>query len=255
MAVPFEELEEIDQWALCRMQELRERILASYASYEFHQIYHNVLNFSSIELSSFYFDILKDRLYTYAEDSKERRSAQTALAEILTDLLKLLAPIRAHTCDEAWQKLPGGLKTTENIHLCNFPEKQEAYTMSDEKRAHWDTLLELRGIVSKSLETMRQDKVIGSSLEAEVTLVPGTEALENTLKQYEDRLPSIFIVSKCSVAEISDEAKEAEDGILVQAEKSTSTKCKRCWNYRESVGSNTEHPEICTRCVDQLGVK
>lgn len=254
MAVPYADLLEIDQWALSRIEDLRNRVLAAYDSYDFYLVYQNIINFCSIELSSFYFDILKDRLYTYAADSPERRSAQTALAQILVDLLKLLAPILAHTCDEAWLALPGGLKTSESIHVTGFPEKRDSNTMSDEKRAHWDELLRLRGVVSKSLEAMRQDKVIGSSLEAEVTLAPGTEALENTLKLYEEQLASIFIVSKCSVAYISDDAKNAEQGVLVRAEKSANQKCQRCWNYRDSVGNSESHPEICGRCVEQLGV-
>jgi isoleucyl-tRNA synthetase len=254
MAVPFDDMEEIDQWIICDLQELNHRVRTAYDSYEFHQVYRHILNFCSTQLSSFYFDILKDRLYTYAADSPERRSAQTALAQILTDLLKLMAPILAHTCDEAWNALPGGLKTADSVHLSAFPEKRETHTMSDEKRRHWDELLRIRNIVSKSLEAMRQDKVIGSSLEAEVTLAPGTKSLEKTLKLYEQQLPSIFIVSKCSVADISDDAKDAEDGVFVQAEKSKNEKCQRCWNYRDSVGNSESHPEICGRCVEQLGV-
>jgi isoleucyl-tRNA synthetase len=253
MEVAFDDLEEVDQWILCKMQDLRETILKAYSQYEFHQVYHTVLNFCSIELSSFYFDIIKDRLYTFAVDAPERRSAQTALASILSDLLKMLAPVLSHTCDEAWQLLPGGLKTSESVHLSLFPDKRDAYTMSDEKRAQWDELLRLRTIVSRSLEIMRKEKVIGSSLEAEVTLVPGTEALETILKMYENQLASIFIVSKCEVAGVSDEAKQSEDGILVHAEKSSREKCQRCWNYRDSVGDNTEHPTICERCIEQLG--
>lgn len=253
MEVAFDDLEEVDQWILCKMQDLRETILKAYSQYEFHQVYHTVLNFCSIELSSFYFDIIKDRLYTFAVDASERRSAQTALASILSDLLKMLAPVLSHTCDEAWQLLPGGLKTSESVHLSLFPDKRDAYTMSDEKRAQWDELLRLRTIVSRSLEIMRKEKVIGSSLEAEVTLVPGTEALETILKMYENQLASIFIVSKCEVAGVSDEAKQSEDGILVHAEKSSREKCQRCWNYRDSVGDNTEHPTICERCIEQLG--
>ena len=253
MAVPFNELEEIDQWVLCQMQVLRERVLKAYGTYEFHQVYHSVLNFCSIELSSFYFDISKDRLYTFAADSKERRSAQTALSVILVDLLKYLAPILAHTCDEAWQKLPKGLKTSESVHLAQFPEAQEEYKLSEEALKHWDELLRLRSIVSKSLESMRQDKIIGSSLEAEITLFPGTESVKSTLKAYEKQLESIFIVSKCTIGASSDEATQSEEGLLVQAEKATCGKCARCWNYRDSVGQHEKHLGICGRCVKQLG--
>ena len=253
LAVPFDELEEIDQWILSRKEVLRERILKAYDEYEFHHVYHNVLNFCSIELSSFYFDISKDRLYTFAADSKERRSAQTAIASILVDLLKYLAPILSHTCDEAWQRLPEGLKTSESVHLAEYPQAHTEYTLTEKAFKHWDELLRLRSIVSKSLEAMRQDKIIGSSLEAEITLIPGTESVKETLTAYEDQLASIFIVSKCTIGASSKEANQSEDGLLVQAEKATCGKCDRCWNYRDSVGQNEMHPTICNRCVEQLG--
>lgn len=250
MAVPFEELEEVDQWALSRMQDLRERVLKSYADYEFHQVYHSIVNFSSTELSSFYFDILKDRLYTFAADSKERRSAQTALAAILVDLLKLLAPILSHTCDEAWQELPEGYKDADSVHLAAFPEARANYALSPEAVAHWDNLLKMRVIVSGQLELLRRDKVIGSSLEAEIVLTPGTEEWENTLRRYESNLESIFIVSKCTIEDLSD---EIDSGLLVSAEKASGQKCARCWNFRDSVGTAETHPTICVRCVEQLG--
>jgi len=253
MAVPFNELEEIDQWVLCRLEGLRENILKAYGNYEFHHVYHDVMNFCSIELSSFYFDISKDRLYTFAADSKERRSAQTATAAILVHMLKFLAPVLSHTCDEAWQDLPEGLKNSDSVHLEQFPEAHPEYTLSEDALKNWDELVRLRSVVSKTLEGMRQDKVIGSSLEAEVTLIPGTDSVLETLTAYNDQLASIFIVSKCSIGDSSDEAKQSEDGLLVQAEKASCDKCQRCWNYRESVGKNEEHPRICQRCVNQLG--
>jgi isoleucyl-tRNA synthetase len=253
MALPFEELAEIDQWILCRMEVLRERVLKAYGEYEFHHMYHDVMNFCSIELSSFYFDISKDRLYTFAANSKERRSAQTALASITVDLLKYLAPVLSHTCDEAWLGLPEGLKTSDSVHLEQFPAAHPEYSLSEAALKHWEGLLRLRSIVSKELEGMRQDKVIGSSLEAEITLIPGTDSIKETLKAYEDKLESIFIVSKCTIGETTDEATQSEDGLIVKAAKATSGKCKRCWNYRESVGQNEVHPDICGRCVEQLG--
>lgn len=259
MAVPFDELEEVDRWALSRLQQLRGRVLKSYSTYEFHQVYHALVNFCSTELSSFYFDILKDRLYTFAADSKERRSAQTALSEILVDLLKLMAPILAHTCDEAWRELPEGVTSLESVHLAEFPEERPEYTLSEEAAVHWDRLLAMRGFVSSKLEELRRDKIIGSSLEAEIILTPGTKEWEETLKQYERNLESIFIVSKCTVEGVLEElgsgvAFSIEED-FVRAKKATSAKCARCWNFRESVGSNESHPTICERCVVQLGVE
>jgi isoleucyl-tRNA synthetase len=252
--VPYDELEEVDQWALQKMQDLRVRILQSYADYDFHQVYHAVLNFSSSELSSFYFDVLKDRLYTFAADSRERRAAQTVLAEITTDLLRYLAPILAHTCDEAWQYLPEDLKDEESVHLVNFPDEKPGYALAEDIMNNWDELLRMRRVVSGVLEEMRRNKEIGSSLEAAVTVTPGTETAERILNAYADQLPSIFIVSQCDVDTRSEEAARHEDGLLVYAEKAPGAKCARCWNFRDSVGSIEEHNDICGRCADQLGV-
>ena len=253
--VEYEALEEVDKWALQKMQDLRQRVLQSYSTYDFHQVYHAVLNFTSNELSSFYFDVLKDRLYTYAPDSRERRAAQTVLTEITTDLLKLLAPILAHTCDEAWQYLPEDFQEEESVHLLNFPEEKPDYALSKDVLKNWDELLRIRGVISGVLEEMRRNKEIGSSLEADLVLIPGTEEAERVLRAYEQQLPSIFIVSACTIEAVSHEAAQTEEYILVRAQKASGQKCARCWNFRNSVGSIEEHNDICSRCADQLGVK
>jgi len=251
--VAFEELEEVDKWALHRMQLLRERVLKAYEDYEFHVIYHAVHNFCAVDLSSFYLDILKDRLYTFAAKSNERRAAQTALAGILTDLLKLMAPIMPYTCDEAWEFVPAHLKEADCVHLTEFPPVRPEHVLDETAEATWDELLKMRVVVSKVLEESRRQGVIGSSLEAALTLTPGNERAERLLKKYEAQLPWIFIVSKCTLAPVSDEAAEAEAGLVVQVERASGKKCVRCWNYRESVGQSTEHPTICRRCEEQLG--
>jgi len=252
-AVPWEGLEEADRWALHRMEALRERVLKAYEEYEFHVVYHAVHGFCAVDMSSFYLDILKDRLYTFAGDSRERRAAQTAMADILVNLLKLLAPILAYTCDEAWEYLPEHLKTAESVHLATFPVETPQHRLSGETLASWDELLRVRGVVSKVLEEKRRDGLIGSSLEARVTLTPGNERTAAVLNRHADQLPWVFIVSECSVAAPSAKAGQSDDKLLVSVEKASGQKCLRCWNYRESVGKYPEHPQICERCVAQLG--
>ncbi len=253
-AVAYDELEEIDRWALHKTQELRTGVLKAYDTYEYHQAFHSFLNFCTVELSSFYFDVLKDRLYTFDANSRERRAGQTVIAEILVDLLKLFAPILAHTCDEVWQHLPGHLRTAECVHLTQFPEDKPNHSLVGETLDRWNELLRLRGVVSKHLEDARRDKIIGSSLEAALRLTPGNEHVAKVLSAYADRLPSVFIVSACKVEEPSDEAAQSESKILVTVEKASGKKCVRCWNYRDSVGTVAQHPEICDRCAEQLGV-
>jgi len=252
-AVPLEQLEEVDRWALHRMQLLRARVIRGYETYEFHGVYHAVHNFCAVDLSAFYFDILKDRLYTFAAKSRERRAAQTALADLLVDLLKLFAPVLPYTCEEAWQHVPAHLKTTDSIHLELFPPEKPQHLFSGEAIANWDRLLRLRAVVSKELEEKRRQNLIGSSLEASVTLYPGDTQTESLLRTYAAQLPWVFIVSACTVMPVSDEAARTEERLLAVAEKAKGAKCVRCWNYRESVGADAAHPSLCNRCVVQLG--
>ncbi|MCX5769554.1 MAG: isoleucine--tRNA ligase [Candidatus Hydrogenedentes bacterium] len=251
--VPFKDLEEADKWALHRMQLLRDRVLKAYEDYEFHLIYHAVHNFCAVDLSAFYLDILKDRLYTFAAKSRERRSAQTALSSILSDLLKLMAPILAYTCDEAWEFLPAHLREAESVHLTLFPPARPEHVLDETAEANWDDMLRMRVVVSRVLEEARRKSVIGSSLEAALTLIPGDARAERLLRKYEAQLPWIFIVSKCSIGPVSKEAAEAEARLVVQVERASGKKCVRCWNYRDSVGQSAEHPTICRRCEEQLG--
>ena len=252
-AVPFGELEEADRWALHRMQLLRERVLRAYDEYEFHTVFHSAHSFCAVDMSAFYLDILKDRLYTFAPKSRTRRAAQTAMADILVDLLKLFAPILAFTCDEAWQLLPDHLRTAESIHLTEFPPAKPGHRLDQAAAESWDGLLRMRGVVSKVLEKRRREGLIGSSLEAAVTLAPGNETMQRVLQRYEDQLPWVFIVSKCSIEPISEEAAQSEDRLLVKVEKAPGAKCPRCWNYRESVKDSKRTPPICERCEKQLG--
>jgi len=250
--LPFDQLEEADRWALHRFQLLRKRVLKAYEEYEFHVVYHAVHNFCAVDLSAFYLDILKDRLYTFAANSKERRAAQTVLADVLVDLLKITAPMIPYTCDEAWQCLPASLRDAESVHLSLFPVEKSQYVLPEDAVTAWDELLRMRGVVSRVLEETRRQGVIGSSLEAAVELTPGNAQVEKVLKRYEAQLPWVFIVSKCSVGSVSEKAASNEDRLLVSVERAPGTKCVRCWNYRETVGQSAAHPSICERCEAQL---
>lgn len=252
--VAFDELEEADRWALHRMQLLRERLMKAYDAYEFHVVFHAAHNFCAVDMGSFYLDVIKDRLYTFAADSRERRAAQTVMASILVDLLKLLAPVLVFTCDEAWEALPGHLRSADSVHLTTFPGPKTEHHLAADSQEEWDALLRMRGVVSKVLEEKRREGLIGSSLEAHVALTPGSEAVAQILNKHAEQLPWVFIVSACDVTPVDGEASQLEEELLVTVEKAEGEKCIRCWNYRESVGKNLEHPQICERCVRQLGV-
>ncbi|NIA12512.1 MAG: isoleucine--tRNA ligase [Nitrospiraceae bacterium] len=252
-AVAVEDLEEVDRWALHRMQLLRERVLKAYDEYEFHTVYHAVHNFCAVDMSAFYLDIIKDRAYTFAADSRERRAAQTVLADILVDLLKLMAPVLVYTTDEAWESLDDSLKDADGVHLSRFPEAKAQHVMTRDAVDNWDEMLRMRGVVSKVLEEARRRGEIGSSQQAAVALTPGDERTAGILQQYANQLESVFIVSACTLEPVSEEAAATEDKLLVRVSQAPGAKCARCWNYRESVGTSEAHPSICSRCEAQLG--
>ena len=259
--VQYKEMLEIDRWALLRLYTLSNRLEKGYNDFEFHQIYHSAHTFCVNDLSTFYFDILKDRLYTARKDSIERRSAQTALFHILESMVRLMAPIFSFTCEEVWKFMPKGtvpdLRTErsgvvesglspanreESVHLASFLSPKEEWK-DEELLKSWDMLRSVREEVLKVLEVARREKMIGNSLEAEVTLyVP--EELYKFLKGYEEQLKYIFIVSNV-ILYSEDRGKPVE----VTVAKASGQKCERCWNYDISVGASGEHPTVCNRCV------
>jgi isoleucyl-tRNA synthetase len=253
-AVAYDDLWDIDKWALHKMQLLKERVLKAYNDYEFHIVYHALHNFCAVDISSLYLDVLKDRLYTFAKDSKDRRAAQTALAEILTDLLKLLAPVLVYTADEAWGYLPEHLRREQSVHLAEFPSVRSEYKLSPAVAAEWDTLLRVRAVASKQLEEARRAEMIGSSLQASLTITPGDDATASALKKYEGQLYDLMIVSHIVIAPASDEARATEEKVLVTVAPAPGEKCVRCWHVRESVGTISGHQQICAECAKQLGV-
>ncbi len=241
--IPYSDLYEIDRWALHRFQKLILRVREAYERFEFHIVYHSVQNFCAVEMSSTYFDILKDRLYTYASRSHGRRSAQTVLYEILRGLAALMAPILSFTSEEVWQCLPGGEHKSESVHLTLFPEVKQEY-VNEALNERWERLWEIRGLVTKALEEARKEKRIGLSLDAQVHLyLP--EKDYTFLQTYEKELKSVFIVSSVSLH-------QEEKGIRIKVDRADGAKCERCWNHDTSVGKDEEHPSACRRCIEAL---
>ena len=249
--VADDDLLEIDRWALSRLERLVGRVEKSYDEYEFHVLYHAVHNFCSVDMSAFYLDVLKDRLYTAPTRGVERRSAQTAMYRILDALTRLIAPVLSFTADEIWQDLPGSRE--ESVHLAGFP-RFETSLLDADLEARYEKLLAVRSDVSKALELARIEKRIGHSLDARVLVEAPAGEWRALLERYENQLATLFIVSQAElVGDLAVEATGEEvPGLKIKIEKARGEKCERCWNYATTVGNNTDHPSICHRCTAAL---
>ncbi len=242
----------IDKWALLRSNQLIKRVIGSYEKFEFHTIFHSLNNFCAVDMSAVYFDVLKDRLYTFRQDSPLRRGSQAVLCEILTVLSKLMAPILSFTAEEIWRTLPEASRRnleSISIHLAAFPSTDPLFDDEAEVKtldSVWKGLLDVRALVQSELEKLRQEKVIGSSLEAMVELY-ADQTNYDFLRRYGTDLTSLFIVSQVSLR--LDKTIQA---IRVVIKKADGNKCERCWNYREAVGKNAAHPTLCDRCVEAV---
>ena len=251
------ELLSLDRWAIAKSLELQNEIIAAYKEFNFHVIHHKLQHFCTVDLGSFYLDIIKDRQYTTQSNSIARRSAQTALYHISEAICRWVAPILTFTADELWKAMPG--ERSESVLLESWYSELTALD-SDETMdmTFWQNILEIRSAVSKELETLRADKTIGSSLDAEVTLYV-SDKLQTSLASLKEELRFVLITSEASVENIDNadngcvEA-ELSDGttIKIKASASNNEKCVRCWHHREDVGSNDEHPELCGRCVENV---
>ena len=244
-AVPVNELTELDQWILLRAEDLVARCRSWYDNFEFHKVYHTVYAFATVDLSAVYFDVLKDRLYTSAARSKSRRRAQTALYRMLDALVRLVAPIMAFTAEEVWTHMG----RSGSVHTAYFPEPADLTAGLDEsarkRAANWDRLMDVRGSVLKSLETARNEKLIGAPLEARVRLSANGD-LYPLLEQYADQLPGLFIVSQVQL----DQADAPDLGVRI--ERAAGDKCERCWKYTTDVGSSSDYPTICGSCAEAI---
>lgn len=244
--VPAAQMQEIDQWILVRTEELVRKCVEWYAEYAFHKVYRAVYDFATIDLSSIYFDVLKDRLYTCGPNSQSRRSAQTAIYRINYALVRLLAPLLSFTTDEVWTHMARPADSPASVHLAEFPLPQELTAgLPDDARgrtANWDRLLPVRDEVLKRLETARQEKFIGAPLEARVHLDADGD-LYPLLDQYSTHLPALFIVSQVSLSN------GATGPLSVKVERAEGGKCERCWKYRTNIGEDSEFPTICADCA------
>jgi isoleucyl-tRNA synthetase len=241
-SVPVEEMEEIDRWALAELNRITKKVLGAYEAYEFHNVYQALFNFATVTLSARYFDILKDRLYTFAPRNKARRAAQTVLLQIADALARMLAPILVFTADEIWENLPN--RTEPSIHLALLPAAGEG--SDDALLAEWEQLYAVRDDVLRALEEARVAKKIGSSLQAKVRLEASGSTLE-LLQRHQNDLRYLFIVSQVELGN----AKEGGD-VSITISVADGTKCERCWNYSTRVGESEALPTVCERCVAAL---
>ena len=253
--VPYAEMSEIDRWALQKLEILVGRLRSAYEEFQFHQVYHGLNQFTAVTLSSFYLDVLKDRLYTSAASSRQRRSAQTVLWALCETLCRLMAPVLCFTAEEAWQAmrtLPGGEGLARSVHLADLPETG-AVPAEEDLLDRWEKLLAVREEASRALETARQARMIGTSLEAKLVLdLPADYAAPLDRLGPEARF--LFIVSQIERRE-PDEGALASDkvpGLRVGVERAEGKKCERCWNYTLDVGSSPLYPTACARCVRNL---
>ncbi|WP_048602569.1 isoleucine--tRNA ligase [Rubeoparvulum massiliense] len=244
--LPYAEMNELDRYMLSRMQSVLKKVLNAYEEYNFSTVYQTLHHFLTVDLSAFYMDVSKDRLYCDLSKGTRRRSTQTAMYEMLQVLVRLLAPILPHTMEEVWQYIPG--QTVESVQLVDMPEVHSEYVDQD-LEDKWGQLIALRDEVLKALEVARKDKQIGSSLEADVHLYPD----EATLKVLglTDELEQLFIVSQVHVHE--GEAVPADamtlDGVAVKVENAQGEKCERCWMVLPEVGHDPHHADLCPRCA------
>jgi isoleucyl-tRNA synthetase len=237
--VNWEMISGIDRYALLRLQGLIAKTRQAYENYDFHIVHHALYQFCTVDLSAFYLDVLKDRLYTSLADSSERRAAQTVMFDILDAMVRLMAPILPFTADEIWGFMPAWPQKEASVHLALLPQTVE--TLKDPAlEAEWDRLLDIRSAVLKALEDARIAKVIGHPLDAEITIGASGDAYA-LLDKHQSELQTIFIVSKVT---LKQEGQELD----IRVSKAEGAKCARCWVYDPAVGTEGPLAELCPRC-------
>ena len=251
----------LDSWAVVRAGMLQDELIESFDRYEFHVAFKKINNFCSVDMGSFYLDVIKDRQYTTQENSLARRSAQTAIYHIIQAMSRWLAPLVSFTAEEIYRHIPG--EKRESIFLEQWYDNSEMKQFSDLAASNgmdmpfWDELMELRTLINRELEQLRKDKTIGANLQAEVTLYSADSIGERLLK-LEDELRFVMITSQAKVTDAAAPAGAVEvtlnsgDKVAIVVAASAQPKCDRCWHYREDVGSHADHPELCSRCVDNV---
>ncbi|MFC3768730.1 isoleucine--tRNA ligase [Paenibacillus sp. GCM10012303] len=245
--VSYAEMNELDRFAVIRLNRMTDRVLKAYENYEFHVVYQAVHHFCSVEMSAFYLDIVKDRLYVSSQDDAARKACQTVLYEALTAITKLIAPILPHTADEVWRYTPE--TAAVSVQLADMPDVQTS-VYDAELENKWEQFMEVRDEVLKALEVARKDKVIGNSLGAHIRLYPDAETAK--LLGRLTGLDQLFIVSAVSVEETGAPVPETAmklKGLAVAVEVASGEKCERCWVVSPEVGTDKEHPSLCGRCA------
>ncbi|MCM8818799.1 MAG: isoleucine--tRNA ligase [Candidatus Omnitrophica bacterium] len=235
--IPYDELFEVDKWAIEKLKELKKKVNEQYENFSFNKIFEEIYNFANISLSAFYLDYLKDRLYTYSKNSIERKAAQTVLYKILITLLPLIAPILSFTAEESYQFLP--FEKKESIFLEDWPEIEK---IDNQLLERWNKFFEIRKIVLKKIEEKREQKIIGSSLESKVIIKCDKETTEFLKSFY--KINTLFIVSEVEILE--------SENFEVIVEKTKNKKCQRCWVYFPEVGKDEKYPELCDKCINVI---
>lgn len=246
--VSYNELQEIDKYALLKLNDLVRKCTESYDKYDFHEAYQAINVFCVTDMSSFYLDIIKDRLYTAKANSKERRAAQTTMYIILDSLVRMLAPLTSFTAEEIWKYMNKSKnEKVESVMLTTYPEVNSQYE-NEELRAKWEKIVKIKEIVSKKLEEARAEKIIGHSLNAKVTLFAEGD-LYKFIKENKELLQTVFIISNL---EVEENQRSNEEKLGVKIEQAEGEKCERCWMYSTTVGEDKENPTICHRCSKAL---
>ena len=253
--VAYEDMTEIDKWAVHKLETLKNSVTVNYDKFEFYNLFHEIHYFAGVDMSAFYLDIIKDRLYTEKLDSQERRAAQTVMFDTLTSLIKMISPVLSFTAEEIWAAMPAVARDAESVHLSSW-YNENPHFINNELGAKWDKIIKLRKEVNKVLEKARQgeNRIIGNSLDAEVTLVLSNEEYKE-LSTETELLEMVFIVSKLSFGNNTDDTfTESEElkGIFVKVTHAPGEKCERCWKYSEELGTHVEHPTTCPRCTGVL---
>ena len=243
-SVAIDELLPMDKWALVKLNELINKVANAYDNYEFHQVYHSVRNFCVVDMSNFYLDVLKDRLYTEKKESHSRRAAQTTIYIILDSLTRMIAPILAYTSDEIWKYIPHRASDDGECVMFNEMPKPVEINVSDDFMAKWDKIHDLRDDVKKALEEAVKEKKLKKSLDAKIILNASGDELE-FIKSVEPELKNVFIVSGVEVVDNGSDTK-------IDVELADGEKCERCWEHSVTVGADPVHPTLCQRCVNVL---
>ncbi len=251
-AVAYEKMPELDKWAIMKLDNLITKVNEAYNNFDFHIVFHSIHNFCVVDMSNFYLDIIKDRLYCEAPESELRRSAQTVMYKVLSAIARLVAPILSFTADEIWSYMPKSKDDDARSIFLNDMPKVSGLEYSDEFVAKWDYIYNLRVDAKKALELKRADKVIGSSLEADLVITAG-DAEYDKLTAIADILPAVFIVSRVDIEKgESGEFTGETTGLGFTVKKASGHKCERCWIYSDTVGQSEEHPTLCARCASTV---